>query len=66
MSGWISQLVLPKSIMSELVLNFEDVWRFNPKFYNLPKTITPKSIVVLNLAGFDFKFEDLIPQLDFG
>jgi hypothetical protein len=52
--------------VKELVLNFEDVWRFNPKFYNLPKTITPKSIVVLNLAGFDFKFEDLIPQLDFG
>lgn len=32
-------------------------------FYRLPKIITPMSIVVVNLEGFEFKFEDMIPSL---
>ena len=48
--------------VKELVLKFGEVWRYHP-FYSLPKSITLKSIVVLKLQGFDFKFEDLIPNL---
>ncbi|XP_075645136.1 F-box/LRR-repeat protein At4g14096-like [Castanea sativa] len=32
-------------------------------FYRLQKIVTPMSIVVLNLEGFEFKFEDMISSL---
>ena len=55
--------------VKELVLKFEKDkhrWRDNRKFYCLPKIITPRSIVVLDISGFDFNFEDLILNLTLG
>lgn len=55
--------------MSELDLRFGDYWirsryKVYGQLYTFPKTITTKSIVVLNLVGLAFKFEDLIPSLN--
>ncbi|GMY33538.1 f-box/lrr-repeat protein 15 [Fagus crenata] len=50
--------------VKELVLNFGGLQRRHGyKYYSLPKLITSNSIVVLNLSGFDFNLEDLIPNL---
>ena len=52
--------------VNELVLKFEEDKhrsRDNRKFYRLPKIITPRSVFVLDISGFDFSFEDLIQNL---
>lgn len=55
--------------VKELDLRFGDYWirsryKVYGQLYTFPKTITTKSIVVLNLVGLAFKFEDLIPSLN--
>ena len=55
--------------VKKLDLRFGDYWirsryKVYGQLYTLPKTVTTKSIVVLNLVGLAFKFEDLIPSLN--
>ena len=56
-------ICFPMHNLRELVLKV--IVESVPDYYFLmfAKKITPMSIVVLNLEGFEFKFEDMIPSL---
>lgn len=56
-------ICFPMHNLRELVLKVKVGSVPDYYFCRLPKIITPMSIVVVNLEGFEFKFEDMIPSL---